>query len=159
MKTNILSLAVTFILAFACAPVMHAQTSLPKYVPDSNELHDTITRMDSLFFDAYNTCKLDVMEAIIADDIEFYHDRGGLTTSKKELLLSLKDNVCGKVSRELLKGSIEVYPIPGYGAVQMAAHRFHNNQEPPNTSSHYSKFVPWHKVGGQWKLERVISLH
>ncbi len=148
------------ILALTPSSYIQAQTGLPAYVAESKGLHDTITRMDSLFFDAYNSCKLDIMESLIADDIEFYHDRGGLTTSKKELLLSLKNNICGKVSRELLKGSIEVYPIPGYGAVQMGAHRFHNNQEPPNTLSHYSKFVhTWHKVGGQWQLARVISLH
>lgn len=100
------------------------------------------------------------MESIIADDIEFYHDRGGLSTSKKELLTGLKNNICGKVTRELLKGSIEVYPIPGYGAVQMGVHRFHNNQEPTDAPFHYSKFVhTWHKVNGQWKLARVISLH
>ena len=161
MKKYILFFVVTiFVLMFACSPVTHAQTGLPKYVPESKELYDTISRMDSLFFDAYNTCKLDVMQAIIADSIEFYHDRGGLTTSKEGLLLGLKNNICGKVTRELLKGSIEVYPIPGYGAVQMGAHRFHNNQEPPNTPSRYSKFVhTWHKIAGQWQLARVISLH
>lgn len=160
MKKRLLTLTITIsILTLACFS-LQAQTGLPKYVPESKELHDTITRMDSLFFDAYNNCKIDVMEPIIADDLEFYHDRGGLSTSKKDLLTGLKNNICGKVSRELLKGSIEVYPIPGYGAVQMGVHRFHNNQEPADAPFHYSKFVhTWHRVNGQWQLARVISLH
>lgn len=133
---------------------------LPPYKPDSRELHDTIARMDSLFFDAYNTCKLDVMENLISDQVEFYHDRGGLSTSKKDLLVSLKNNICGKVTRSLLPGSIEVYPIPRFGAVQMGAHRFHNNQEPADAPFHYSKFVhTWRKEGTEWRLYRVISLH
>jgi hypothetical protein len=159
-KDNSLFTVTLLILALTCFSGIQAQTGLPKYSPESKELHDTITRMDSLFFDAYNTCKENVMESFFAEDIEFYHDRGGLNTSKKDLLLALKNNICGKVTRELLKGSIEVYPIPGYGAVQMGAHRFHNNQEPSGTPSRYSKFVhTWHRVDGQWKLARVISLH
>jgi hypothetical protein len=37
-----------------------------------------------------------------ADDIEFYHDQGGLTTSKKEILESIRRNICGKVTRVLV---------------------------------------------------------
>lgn len=133
---------------------------LEPYSPESKELHDTIVRMDSIFFDAYNTCKLDVFESLIPDDIEFYHDRGGLTTSKKGLVEAIKNNICGKVTRELLSGSIEVYPIPNYGAVETGAHRFYNNQEGGDKPSRFSKFVhTWHRENGQWKLARVISLH
>ncbi|HZH65277.1 MAG TPA: nuclear transport factor 2 family protein [Flavisolibacter sp.] len=161
MKKNLsflkVSFTVTLLAFYATAP---AQSALPKYSPESKDLHDTIARLDSVFFDAYNTCKLHVFEELISDDIEFYHDRGGLSTSKKDLILSLKNNICGKVTRQLLSGSIEVYPIPKYGAVQMGAHRFHNNQEPPDAPYRYSKFVhTWRKEGGQWKLTRVISLH
>lgn len=153
-------LAAITLFAAACSSVKPIPKGLPLYTPDSKELHDTIARMDSLFFDAYNTCKLDVMEAMLWDSLEFYHDRGGLERSKAVLMKGLKNNICGKVTRELLTGSIEVYPIPGYGAIQMGVHRFHNKQEPPNAPFHYSKFVhTWHKVNGQWKLARVISLH
>jgi hypothetical protein len=69
-----------------------------------------------------------------------------------------KNNICGKVARELLAGSIEVYPIPNYGAVQMGFHRFHNLRE--KSTSRFSKFVhTWNKENGRWKLARVISLH
>lgn len=116
--------------------------------------------MDSILFEAYNNCRLKVFASLISDDIEFYHDRGGLTTSKKDLIDAVKNNICGKVSRELLTGSIEVYPIPDYGAVQMGAHRFYNNQEKTSGPSSFSKFVhTWHRENGRWKLARVISLH
>ncbi len=121
-------------------------------------MYDTIVYLDSVLFEGYNTCKLDRFEKYFSEHIEFYHDKGGLTTSKKELIESLKNNICGKVTRELIKGSIEVYPIPGYGAVQMGSHRFHNIRE--NSTSRIGKFVhTWHRENGVWKITRVISLH
>jgi hypothetical protein len=160
-KISLCIIIVTIVIISACSTTRAIKTaSVPAYVPESKALHDTIARMDSILFDAYNTCKLDVFESLISDDIEFYHDRGGLSTSKKELVQSIKNNICGKVTRELLKGSIEVYPIPNYGAVQMGAHRFFNNQEAERGPSHFSKFVhTWHNENGKWKLARVISLH
>lgn len=148
-------------LLFACAGTQQVQQAgVPPYKPESPALHDTIARLDSLFFDAYNHCKVDVMAALFSDSIEFYHDRGGLATSKPGLMEALKKNICGKVTRELLPGSIEVYPIPGYGAVQMGAHRFFNNQEAEAGWSRFSKFVhTWQNKNGQWQLTRVISLH
>ena len=122
-------------------------------------LYDTIVAMDAKWEDAYNNCKMDVMEEIISEDLEFYHDQSGLLTSKKKLNEALKNNICGKVKRELKKGSIEVYEIKGYGAVEMGQHGFLpiNQQAPPD---HYSKFVHiWKLEKGNWRITRVISLH
>ncbi len=161
MSTKISLFLILFLAVIAVTvSAQGTKQGIPPYTPDSRELHDTIARMDSLFFDAYNTCKMDVMENLISEDLEFYHDRGGLTTSKKDLLTGLKNNICGKVTRSLLPGSIEVYPIPKFGAVQMGAHRFHNKEEAADAPFRYSKFVhTWRKEGTQWRLHRVISLH
>ena len=83
------------------------------------ELYNTIVHMDSVYFNAYNTCDMDKQAAIFADSIEFYHDGSGLETSKKNLLAAIKDNICGKVTRVLVKGSIEVYQIPNFGALKL----------------------------------------
>ena len=150
-------------LAFvsACSPTKNNKSSSPEfYVPIDTKLYNTIVYLDSVLFEGYNICKLDRFEKYFSDSIEFYHDKGGLTTSKKELIESLKKNICGKVTRELIKGSIEVYPIPNYGAVQIGNHRFHNNQEPAGTPSRIGKFVhTWQYKNGEWKITRVISLH
>jgi hypothetical protein len=114
--------------------------------------------MDSLWEDSYNNYRLDKQEDLISEDLEFYHDQGGLMTSKKALIDALKRNICGKVTRELQAGSIEVYPIPGYGAVEMGLHRFHAKNE--NGSGAFAKFVHlWHNENGHWRITRVISLH
>ena len=128
------------------------------FTPSNPDLQREITTQDSLFFDAYNNCKIAQMDLMFPDDIEFYHDQGGLSTSKPDLMKSLENNICNKVRRELLPGSIEVYPIPGYGAVQFGQHRFHNLVE--KSTSRYSKFLhTWKNENGKWKLARVISLH
>jgi hypothetical protein len=116
--------------------------------------------MDILWEDAYNNCKLDVMEEIISEDLEFYHDQGGLMTSKQKLNEALKANICGKVKRALKQGSLEVYPIKGYGAVEMGLHGFYNSKEQVPQQLSYSKFVHiWKRENSKWKITRVISLH
>ncbi|KAB1160056.1 nuclear transport factor 2 family protein [Tenacibaculum aiptasiae] len=115
--------------------------------------------MDSIYFNAYNTCDMKTQANIIDEDIEFFHDKAGLATSKKELLEALEKNICGKVTRTLIKGSIEVYPIENYGAVQIGYHKFFNKQE-SNQKSIPSKFINiWKKENNNWKITRVISLH
>ena len=97
----------------------HTGVSNKNYKPVDKELYNKIVQLDSILFDAYNNCKMNVSEELYSDSIEFYHDRGGLSTSKKGLLEALKNNICGKVTRHLVIGSIEVSPIPGYGAVEI----------------------------------------
>ncbi|MEO8771643.1 MAG: nuclear transport factor 2 family protein [Ferruginibacter sp.] len=122
------------------------------------ELTNTITNLDSLLFDAYNNCKMDVYASFFSDDLEFYHDKGGLSTSKKDMVEAVRNNICNKVHRELLQGSIEVSPIPGFGAIEIGSHRFHNLVE--KSTSGFSKFVvAWQYKDGVWKVTRVISLH
>jgi hypothetical protein len=92
------------------------------------------------------------------DNIEFYHDKGGLTTSKKEILESIERNICNKVNRFRVRESIEVYPIANFGAIEMGYHYFHNKVE--GSTSEPSKFIViWKFSDGKWKLSRVISLH
>lgn len=130
------------------------------YVPESPDLYRAIVHMDSIFFNAYNTCDMDKMASIYADSLEFYHDKSGLSTSKVQVLEATKKNICGKVSRELVAGSIEVYPIKNFGAVEIGYHRFHNNTEPAVTPSRAGKFIIiWQFKNGDWKISRVVSLH
>ena len=139
---------------------MNAQVQeIPNYKPSSIDLHNQIVKMDSIYFNAYNTCDIKTQADIYDKNIEFFHDKGGLMTSKEDLLKALKINICGKVTRTLIKGSVEVYPIKNYGAIQIGYHKFYNNQE-PNAKSSPSKFiVTWKLKDKQWKITKVISLH
>lgn len=150
------------LMLLSCATSQHNQYQLTKnYKPDNPKLYQEIVHADSLFFGAYNTCdkNLDTYAAFFSDDIEFYHDKGGLMTSKSELIAATKKNVCGKVTRELVPGSIEVYPINNFGAIEIGLHKFHNSAE-PNAISRSGRFlVVWKSESNTWKIVRVVSLH
>ena len=145
---NIFALALIGISALASA-----QTG------KDTDLYQSIARMDSIYFNAYNTCDMAKQAEIYDEDLEFYHDKGGLSTDKQGILESLEKNICGKVTRELVPGSIEVYPINGFGAVEIAMHKFHNKEEPDAISKPSKFIVIWKQVGDDWKISRVVSLH
>jgi hypothetical protein len=119
------------------------------------ELTQAITALDKQLFDAYNTCNIERLGALVTDDLEFYHDKTGLAVGKQPFLDAIKKNICGKVTRELVAGSLEVYPLHGYGAVEIGVHRFHH---PGDSDVGEAKFVTlWQYKDGAWKVSRVIS--
>jgi hypothetical protein len=157
MKNLLLFLMMLLPSLFSIAQTTPSDATEP-YIPDNQKLYDTIVYLDSVFFNAYNTCNMELQADFYADNIEFYHDKGGLMTSKQEILDAIRRNICGKVTRELVKGSIEVYPVGTYGAVEMGFHKFHNLVE--GSVSRGGKFVViWVNDAGKWKVSRVISLH
>src|SRR5574343_888693 len=118
MKVLLLSIG----LLFGGQTLQAQPTDLPAYKPANLALYKTVVALDSTFFHAYNTCGMATMADMFDEDIEFYNDRGGLSTSKKDLLQALQNNICNKVTRILIPGTIEVYEIPGYGAIEMGWH-------------------------------------
>jgi hypothetical protein len=158
-----MSFFVIIICLTSCNSTKNTTYTLTKhYKPDNQQLYDTIVRLDSIVFEAYNTCNIHLEEfgSFFSDNIEFYHDQGGVMTSKKDIIDATKRNICGKVTRELVKGSIEVYPIKDFGAVEIGLHKFHNNQEPIGTPSKVGRFlIIWEGKNGEWKIKRVVSLH
>jgi ketosteroid isomerase-like protein len=142
-----------FVLVLLCAISSPAQSQAPA-APD--DLFKTIQALDSKFFDAYNRCDLTTLSSLIADDLEFYHDKTGLALGRQALLDGIKNNICNKVTRELVAGTLEVYPIANYGAVEIGVHRFHHPGQPDNLGE--AKFVHlWQNKDGNWKITRVIS--
>jgi hypothetical protein len=126
-------------------------------IKSQEELTRAVTALDKELFDAYNTCNIDKLGTLVADDLEFYHDKTGLAVGKQVFLDAIKNNICGKVTRELVPGTLEVYPLHGYGAVEIGVHRFHH----PGTQNDVvgeAKFVTlWQYKDGAWKITRAIS--
>ena len=162
MKKTILSFAL-FLLLVSCSTSKSNDYQLTKnYTPDNPELNKTIVKLDSVFFDAYNHCdtKFETYADFYTEDIEFYHDQGGLSNSKKDILEGTKKYICGKVTRTLVPGSIEVYPIKDYGAIEIGLHSFSNNTNPPDEPKKISRFtIFWKKTAEGWKIAKVVSLH
>jgi hypothetical protein len=93
-------------------------------IQNQAELDRAGAALDAALFDSYNKCDLDKFASFFVDDVEFYHDQGGVTLGKTALTESIKKNICGKVTRELV--SLKVFPMKGYGMLEVGVHRFHH---------------------------------
>lgn len=132
--------------------------SAPKSA-SSDRLFETIAALDAAVFEAFNRCDLAEFSKYFAEDVEFYHDKTGLSRSRKDLVESVKNNICGKVRRKLVAGTLEVYPIPGFGAVETGVHRFYEVRDKgADKLAGEAKFLHiWQYDGGTWRITRVVS--
>ena len=122
------------------------------------ELDKAIATLDAALFDAYNRCDLEKFASFFVDDVEFYHDQGGVTLGKVALAESVKKNICGHVTRELVPGTLQAHYMKGYGAVEMGVHRFHHPGHEDTEGVGEGKFIHlWQYKDGAWKITRVIS--
>ena len=151
MKIFLLSL-----LAAALAGTSYSRAQTPQGPAASDPLYKTVLGLDTALFDAYNNCQLDKLGSLVDEDLEFYHDKTGLAVGREPFLDAIKNNICGKVHRELVPGTLEVYPIDGYGAVELGVHRFTHPNDPKNLGE--AKFIMlWQINDATWRITRVIS--
>lgn len=148
------------LFASVCCTAQERSGSHNDYIPEYKELHNTIAALDSIFWKAYNECDLETQSRLYSEDIEFYHDQAGLISSKQMILDATRENICGNIRRDLVKGTLEVYPLPGYGAVEMGMHTFQDNTNSGGEPSRPGKFIViWQQKGSDWTITRVISIH
>ncbi len=143
------------------ATLLPAQTQTPP-IPALADIHSqavldqTVLALDTALFTAYNTCNLPAFSALVADDVEFYHDHGGLTLGNAALTESIRKNICGRVTRELVPGSLRAYHMDNLGAIEVGTHRFFENGS-PNPSGEAQFTMLWLYKDGAWHLSRVLS--
>ena len=130
---------------------------------NKTELFETITRLDNEMFAAFNACDIDKVGTFFTDDVEFYHEKNGLETSRKLIVEIMKRNLCSptsnRIRRELVKESMTVTPLNNYGAVQTGEHKFFLTEKgKPEYQDGVGRFVQiWQFKDGAWKISRVIS--
>ena len=128
--------------------------------PVSRDLYDTIAYLDSVFFNAFNTQNLGKLKTLLSENLEFYHDLGGVTNYIQNMDAFKKTFESDRrVRRKLVEGTLEVYPIKDYGAVETGIHRFYATEKGQQEKlSSEAKFVQvWQKKDGEWKITRIIS--
>jgi hypothetical protein len=121
-------------------------------------LYKEIAALDSIVFNAFNTRDIDLFKSFFAEDLEFYHDKGGLTGyghTINFLKTTAKQN--NQLRRELVKGSLEVYPIPGYGAMEIGAHTFCHLENGKQDCGTFKFVQIWQKKNDKWIITRVVS--
>ncbi len=137
-------------------------------VSRDSELYRALEKRDSLLFEeGFNKCNISDFEYFISEDLEFFHDQGGLTTNKEDFLKAVRNNICSNMEmkpiRKLKKESLEVFPLfengDLYGAIQKGVHDFYIKEpgkELYKTST--AKFTHiWLLQNGDWILKRVLS--
>ncbi len=121
-----------------------------------DELFQRIEALDRAVFDAFNRCEIEKLARFFAPELEFYHDKAGVTWTRDEFMQNVKKNVCGKFRRELVAETLEVWPLGDYGAVYSGTHRF--CQFASGKCEGTGKFMHiWRNQGGDWQITRAIS--
>jgi hypothetical protein len=130
-------------------------------------LDGTIRHEDAAFWDAYNRCDVEKMSQFFWPDVEFYHDKGGLTVGLGPFVEILKTGLCGKsnfrLRREAIAETVKVYPLQKsgvtYGAVLSGEHYFYiNDSVKPEYRDGVAKFFHvWLLKDGVWKMARAVS--
>jgi hypothetical protein len=128
--------------------------------PEHESLYDTVAALDTAVFDAFNHCsepgQLDKHASYFAADVEFYHDNGGVTWTREDMIADVRKNVCGKFRRELVANSLKVYPIKDFGAIAQGSHRF--CQFSSGACEGLADFtIIWREQNGKWEITRALS--
>ncbi len=148
------------LICFATPGVSAGSDSGEPASPASDALTQTIATLDAEVFDAFNHCstpeQLQRHAGFFAPDVEFYHDTGGVTWSRQAMIENTGKYVCGKFRRELVPGTLKVFPIKDFGAIEQGSHRF--CQFSIGKCEGLADFViVWRHQDGVWKITRVLS--
>ncbi len=162
------SLRSAAILVFLAVPVLaqgsekvrpdEATTAAATIPADPAALRELVTDLDRQMFAAYNAHDVDGLMSMFATDLEFYHDNGGLLgwDQVKAGFTSVFANN-QDIRRELVPGSLEVYPLKDYGAIQLGSHRFCHTENGKADCGTFRFVQLWRLRDGAWKVAREVS--
>ena len=124
----------------------------------SGPLYNEIAQVDSLQFDAFNTRNLDHLMYYFDNSLELYQDNTGVRNyDQTRLAFGSLFKMNYVLTRKLVPGSMEVYPIKDYGAIETGQHTFshvENGQLQVNT---YKFMQIWQKKDAVWRVTREIT--
>lgn len=134
----------------------------------TQELYDEIAAKDHILFAAvFDTCDTATLTTLVTDDLEMYHDKGGLTATSGAQFVNAIEGMYARqktgedyrARRELVPASMKVYPLSDYGAIQVGEHRFYQLLPgKPEKLVEVALFTHvWKKDATGWKVSRVLS--
>lgn len=101
------------------------------------------------------------------DDLEFYHDRGGVQKGVGLFRETAQKNLCGNsnfhIRREAVAGSLQLFPMKSgdslYGAVLTGEHFFYTTEAGRKEKlDGLARFTHlWLLKNGRWKMSRILS--
>lgn len=148
----------------AAAPAAPAAPTIPPPV----ELRQAIAARDAELFDLFFLgCDPARMRAMLADDVKFYHDKGGfMFRNAAEMVADYTSSCTARAKpdawrsrRQLVATSLTVDPVPGYGAMEAGEHLFFERKGggPEKLAGRARFAMVWKLDGKTWKLSRILS--
>lgn len=120
---------------------------------------------DDAYWSAYNRTDPDAMNSWLTDDVEFYHDRGGMLIGKKALA-AVNDGMKTmpfKLRREAVPGTIHFFPMRKgddiYAVLVTGEHQFYALEKgKPERRAGRSYFSNLMRLeGNDWRVARIYS--
>lgn len=149
-------------------PLLAALASTSVLIPTEPALTKAIEARDEVLFDVmFEQCDPAALAAVVTDDMEFYHDKGG-AMGRAAFISDYAKNCALKRApdawrsrRKLVAGTLKVYAIPGFGAVEEGTHLFYERRgDGPEHLAGQARFSILWKLGpdGQWLMSRTFSI-
>lgn len=159
LSPSIWRLVSMLVVALACLAPARADEAA---AAQGDSLTRRINALDAELFAAFNACEVDRQMAMLDENIEFYHDKGGLTRGRGGMERMGRERCASRqvqLRREVVKGSFKVYPVPGYGAIQEGMHRFYLTEQGGREQLiEIARFVHvWEQGDAGWKIVRALS--
>lgn len=120
----------------------------------------TITALDSAMFAAFNAHDAAALGTWFTPDLEFYHDKGGLAgydSTMAGFTRLFTQSETADIRREIVPGSMEIYPIGDFGLLEICQHRFCHTENGKQDCGTFKNIMIWRKEDASYKVSRVIS--
>lgn len=148
--------------------VLAALAALATPMPEGAALRASIEARDAELFQLFfEGCDPTRLRAMLADDLEFYHDKDGFVFRDAETMVAAYARRCAERAnpdawrsrRELVRTGLIIDPVPGYGAMEAGDHSFYERKgDGPERLAGRARFtMVWAWQDGVWKLSRVLS--
>lgn len=136
----------------------HPPSATPPLVPTVGTT--TIAALDSSLFAAFNAHDAATLGTWFTPDLEFYHDKTGLAgydSTMAGFTRLFTQPATADMSREIVPGTLEVYPLGDFGLLEVCQHRFCHTENSKEECRTFKNIMVWRKEGASYKVSRVIS--
>jgi len=133
------------------------------HAPNTDSLYRTIEALDAKLFGAINHKDMATLKHLYDESLEFYHDKSGFMNYQTSIDINARHftDTTAKYAerRALVKNSLEVYPIPGFGAMETGMHRYFTsfNGRPEEVTASPRFVIIWQRKDNLWKVAKVVS--
>ena len=137
-------------------------------IPTGSDLRTAVAAADAALFKTFfEECEPAKLDTMLTPDFEMYHDRDGVVARDGKAMVALYTKQCEakkapnawRSRRELVADSLNVEPVPGFGAIEEGDHVFYERQgDGPEKLVGRAHFVQlWKLTSSGWRLSRVFS--